>query len=424
MTGVSTGSTAKEISDLRAILDITRSMGSELDLDRLLNLIITETTRIMEADRSSLFIHDRAGNELWTKIAEGLAAREIRLPVNNASIVGAVTLSRRLMNIPDAYACELFNRDVDRRTGYRTRSILTCPLLNYREETVGVIQVLNKRGGGAFTPYDEELVRALATSAALAIERTVMIRESLDREKLKQELRIAHDIQTSLLPKAVPEHPAVEVAGYSAACDETGGDYYDMLPLAGGRLGLVVGDISGHGIGAALLMATGRAFLKALLRSGREAAAVFADLNDMLAADMDDSRFMTMFFGVIGPDRVFTYVSAGHEPPLLFRPSTGAFTPLESTGMVLGMLPEMTFDQAGPLTLAPGDVLVIFTDGITEAMDPAGGAFGGDRLQAVIRANAAQPAAAIMAAITGAVTAFRGAAAQRDDITLMAVKVR
>ncbi len=414
----------EQVRDLHAVLEVVNSISTHLDLDSLLHSLIQETTRVMDADRSSLFVYDSATHELWIKIAEGIGEKEIRLPVNRKSIAGTVAETKELLNITDAYSSELFNPDVDRKTGYRTRTILTCPMLNYRDEIVGVIQVLNKKNGESFSEYDEKLLGTLSSSAALAIERTMLIDKQLENEKLKQQMEIASAIQESLFPQEIPLHPAIEIHGYSDACDETGGDYYDVFDLGEGRLGFVVGDISGHGIGAALLMTTARAFLKALLKNDEDYMRVFFNLNNMLEEDMDDARFMTMFFGVIDQERKFSYISAGHEPPLLYRASTGEFSELESTGTVLGMMDEMDFELEGPIDLESGDVLVLFTDGVFEAMNEKNEEFGRKRTQEAIECSRSETPERISELLISQVLSFCGNAPRRDDITLIVGKVK
>jgi len=413
----------KEAKDLRVILDITRRISTEFDLDALLRRIVAETTAVMNADRSSLFVLDRRTNELWTKVAEGMENREIRVPVDSNSIVGHVARTRTLLNIPDAYASPLFNREVDKKTGYRTRSVLAVPLLNFRGEIVGVVQVLNKKGGRAFTGYDEELLRGLAASAALAIERAVFIREYMESQKMKHELHIARTIQHGLVPQDLPPFPHLDLAARFDTCDETGGDYYDVLPLGGGTAALVVGDVSGHGIGAALLMATARAFLRALLRGNTSLESVFAELNNLLCADMDESRFMTLCLATIDAEKNLRYISAGHEPPLLYRASSGSCTPLESTGTVLGMMEDTAFAYSDPVTLEKGDIVFLSSDGVPEAMNPAGEPFGRERLVRCLAAHAGERAEKLVEGVARAVEEFRGGTPPRDDLTILAAKV-
>ncbi|MFC1479264.1 PP2C family protein-serine/threonine phosphatase [Planctomycetota bacterium] len=417
------GHAGKEAEDLKIILDITRGISRDLDLDSLLPRIISETSKILNADRSSLFILDSSTNELWSKIAEGIGDKEIRVPLDATSIVGSVALSKTLLNIPDAYKNDLFNKDIDKRTGYRTRSILSAPLLNFQGVVVGVIQVLNKKEETPFTPYDEDLLQAVSASAALAIERAMLIQEFLETQKLKQEMQIARSIQKSLIPESLPSLPFIAFAGYSEACDETGGDYYDVFHVEKLGIAMVAGDISGHGVGAALLMATARAFLKGLIQNDTDISRVFAGLNNLLEQDMDESSFMTLCMLIIDSSRNLHYISAGHEPPLIYHPSKNTFTSLESTGTILGMIEDMDYDFEGPTKLESEDIIILCTDGIFEAMNESSEPFGRERLKKNVSSLSSGTSEEIMSGVIEAVKQFSGTASQRDDITLLIGKV-
>ncbi len=248
-----------------------------------------------------------------------------------------------------------------------------------------------------------------------------------EREKLKQSLALAMEIQQHLLPAASPELAGFDIAGQCDYCDETGGDYYDFIQLMGvgpDKLGIAVGDVTGHGIGAALLMASARAVLRSHAgRYGGDLSKLLAALNEHLYRDTGDERFMTLFVGILdGASRSLTWASGGHDPALWRRRSDGQFEELPNTGAPLGVLEGMPFDQAGPVTMAPGDIIVVGTDGIWEAANPDHDMFGKDRLRDVIAANADRSAAEIHEAVVAAVHAFRGAEPQKDDITLVVIK--
>jgi len=413
----------KEAEDLKVILDITRRISGDIDLDTLLPRIISETTFIMEAERSSLFVLDKETNELWTKIAEGISEKEIRIPADSTSVAGHVAATKTLLNIPDAYQNSLFNKDIDKKTGFRTRSILAAPLCDFQGNVVGVVQVLNKKTGTPFTSYDEELLKAVSASAGLAIERAAFIREFLEAQKIKQAMQIARSIQKSFIPASLPSLPYIDIAGYSEACDETGGDYYDVFPVEGLGTAMVVGDISGHGIGAALLMATARAFLKGLIHNDTDISRVFSGLNNLLEKDMDESSFMTLCMLIIDSSRNLRYISAGHEPPLIYHPSNNTFTALESTGTILGMIEDMDYDFESPAKLEAGDIIILCTDGIFEAMNGSSESFGRERLKEQVSSLASRTSDEIMSGLIEAVKQFSGTASQRDDITLLVGKI-
>jgi serine phosphatase RsbU (regulator of sigma subunit) len=257
-----------------------------------------------------------------------------------------------------------------------------------------------------------------------------------DHERMKRSLDLASAIQHSLMPARTPDMENFELASRCVYCDETGGDYYDFIRLpdsggdgsakAGVRIGLVIGDVSGHGIGAALLMAVTRGLLHAEApHAGDDLAGLMARVNGELVRDTAEETFVTLFYGVLDDrQRSLVWASAGHEPATLYRAATRRIEELPNTGMLLGVLPTAVFRQAGPVTLAPGDILVVGTDGIWEAHDDDGHFFGKDRLHRIIEETAGADAEEICSRIIESVAMFVRPAPHSDDITLIVVKAR
>lgn len=254
-----------------------------------------------------------------------------------------------------------------------------------------------------------------------------MVPQLQDRLRIKQSLELAREVQQSLLPSAPPQVPGLDVAGRSVYCDETGGDYYDFLAPPGGdraRLGVVVGDVTGHGIASAMLMATARA----LLRAGGEAAfspgELMTRLNQHLAGDVSGGRFMTLFHLALDAERrEARWVSAGHDPAIHWRAAAASFGELAGDGPPLAIDPGQVYREHGPLALGTGDVVVVGTDGLWEARNPEGRAFGKDALREAIRHHAGEPAGKIADEVIAEITRFRGKRPQADDITLVVTKV-
>ncbi|MBM4050172.1 MAG: GAF domain-containing protein, partial [Planctomycetes bacterium] len=188
---------AKKVHDFTRLLELAKAMSVEKDLYALLDLIVQRTTEVMEADRTSLYLVDADKQQLWTRIAQGLEIKEVRVPIGTG-ISGHVAKTRETVNIQDAYLDPRFDRGWDMKTGYRTRSILCMPLLTHEDRVVGVIQVLNKKGG-AFTDYDESLLAALGSHAAIALDQARLMQHYVEKQRMQEALRIARDIQMSLL---------------------------------------------------------------------------------------------------------------------------------------------------------------------------------------------------------------------------------
>jgi sigma-B regulation protein RsbU (phosphoserine phosphatase) len=405
------------LRDLQTVLAVSRALGAERDLDRLLGLIVSAASDLVDAERTSLFVVDREHAELWTRVAEG--SGEIRLPLGRG-IAGAVATTGALVNIPSAYDDPRFDPANDRRTGFRTRSILCMPMVNHEGVVVGVIQALNKRDAPSFGPRDEQVLAALAAQAGVALENAQLLQRDRERQRLLHDLELARTIQLGLLPTTVPTVSGWRFAAWQRSCDSTGGDYHDFISGPGGSVDAVVGDVSGHGIAAAMLMSTARAFLLALHGQQPDHGRLIAQLNNLLCADMADDAFMTMALARFHPDGHIGYVAAGHEPPMVLRRGAGTWDALDSTGLALGMLDGTDYDCALVPALAVGDIAVLMTDGIPDAhTDGARELFGPDRLRAAIATAAPAGAGAVCAAVVAAVDGWLGRHAQHDDMTLV-----
>lgn len=413
---VEQGSAAEHLADLQTVLAVSRALGAERDLDRLLALIVASATDLVDAERTSLFVVDRERGELWTRVAEG--SGEIRLPLGRG-IAGSVAVDNTVVNIPAAYDDPRFDPANDLRTGFVTRGILCLPMVNHDGIVVGVIQALNKRGATAFGGRDEQVLAALAAQAGVALENAQLLQRDREHQRLLHDLELARTIQLGLLPTGVPEVAGWRFAAWQRSCDATGGDYHDFIAGPDGAVDALVGDVSGHGIAAAMLMSTARAFLLALHQHERDLAILVGRLNGLLAADMADDAFMTMVVARFAPDGSILYVSAGHEPPLVLRRATGTWDALESTGLALGMLDQTTYDLGHIAPLARGDVVVLLTDGISEAhVLPGREQFGAERLRAALAA-VPRGAEALRDAVVLAVDAWLAGRPQHDDMSLI-----
>ncbi len=405
------------LADLQTVLAVSRALGAERDLDRLLALIVASVTDLVDAERTTLFVVDRERGQLWSRVAEGSA--EIRLPLGRG-IAGAVAVDGSVVNIPSAYDDPRFDPDHDRRTGFRTCSILCLPMVNHDGVVVGVIQTLNKRGGGAFGDRDEQVLAALAAQAGVALENAQLLQRDREHQRLLHDLELARTIQLGLLPRSVPTVPGWRFAAWQRSCDATGGDYHGFIPGPDGSVDAVVGDVSGHGIAAAMLMSTARAFLLALHQHEHDPARLVGRLNGLLAPDMADDAFMTLVVARFATDGGIAYVSAGHDPPLVLRRADGSWDALDSTGLALGMLDETTFDLALIPPVQTGDIVVLLTDGIVEAhVPPVRDLFGVERLRAAVSGAAAGGAQAVLDAVVTAVDLWLDGQPQHDDMSLI-----
>lgn len=254
-----------------------------------------------------------------------------------------------------------------------------------------------------------------------------MMRQLEERMRIKQALDLAMEVQQNLLPLEMPQVPGLDIAGRSIYCDETGGDFYDFLQMRrqhADRLGIAVGDVSGHGVSAALLMATIRAFIKSKVTQLDDIAESIAGINRLLTQDTRDTgQFVTLFYAEISQtEKVLRWVRAGHDPALFYDPDLDQFKELRGKGIALGIDPDGNYQENVVRKLSGGQILVIGTDGIWEARNAMGEMFGRERVKDLIRKNAANPSDDVSASIIDSIKTFQGSAKQEDDITLLVIK--
>lgn len=303
-----------------------------------------------------------------------------------------------------------------------------------RSSLIGIMSLGPKRSEEPYSPADRRLLQSVALQTGLAIENSELIHhlaeEAAQRERMNREIEIAREVQERLFPQEIPEVEGADVAGFCRTAQQVGGDYFDFIPLESGRLGIAVGDVSGKGISAALLMASIRAALRGLTLTGiLDLPEVMQRMNRISYDSSTSNRFTTFFFGEYDPaGRTVHYVNAGHNPPFLLQasPATGAYCPhaverLEVGGPVMGVFREVHYDQA-QISLGSGDVLVVFTDGMSEAMSAGDEEWGEDRLIEAACACAHLSAREIVSSLMAAVDGFTAEAPQHDDITLVVLK--
>jgi serine phosphatase RsbU (regulator of sigma subunit) len=411
----------REVARQRSLVEASHSLHSTLDLDALLRIILDTSTAAVGAERGTVYLVTEDEREIWSRVVAGSQSLEIRLPLGKG-IAGRVAETGETIRIDDAYADSRFDPSTDKRSGFTTRSILCAPIRNRKGHIVGVFQLLNKRGG-PFESGDVEYLDALSVHAALAVENARLHRSSLEKERQDREIKVAQEIQRALLPERSDlKVGRFALSGMNELCEDASGDYYGFFEFHDGRTGVAIGDVSGHGLGSALVMAEARALLQAFAKTLDDLPTLMSMLNDFLARDMRAGKFMSMFVAALAPATGdLEWCSAGHNPPMWLR-SDGTCTALEGTGPVLGVIPGVTFGRGASVKLATGDALLLYTDGATEAVAPKGEQFGEPRLEEVLRRAAHGPPDAILAAVRSALRTWTGGAPLRDDLTLVAVR--
>ena len=406
------------VRDLEPILAVTAKLAAPFDLETMLAEVIDAATRVLHAERGSVWLYDRDADELVLHVANEIVP--VRIPAGTG-LVGSCARTREIINVPDCYADARFDPSTDRRTGYRTRCLLTLPLVDHKGVLVGVMQLLNK-AAGVFDAADESLGRVLAAQCAVALQRTLMMEELIEGEKMRQQLETARVVQMSTLPAQMPEVAGYDVYGSFKPADLTGGDTYDLALIEQGLL-IVLGDATGHGIGPALSVTQMQAMLRMAFRMGADLETAYLQVNNQLAERLPADRFITAFIGLLNPaTHSLRFHSGGQGPILCYQPASGACVDYKPTSFPLAAMPLERLRPAITVELGEGDLLALISDGIFEYHNSAGEQFGEHRVRELLAAHHAKPAAEIGAVLLRAVETFAAGAPQEDDMTIVLVK--
>ncbi len=416
--GAQPGHHALSARDLEPILAVAAKLAQPFDLTTMLREVVNAAKQVLEAERGSVWLYDSATDELVLEIATGIDPVRVR---SGTGLVGTCARTRTIINVPDCYSDPRFDREVDRRSGYRTRCLLTLPLVDHNNQLVGVMQLLNKRGG-VFEGDDEALATVLAAQCAIALQRVRMTEALIEGEKMRQQLEMARVVQMSTLPGTMPKLEGYDVYGTFKPADITGGDTFDLGLVDQGLL-VVLGDATGHGIAPALSVTQMQAMLRIAFRLGADLETAFQQVNNQLAATLPGDRFITAFIGILDPAaHRMRFHSGGQGPILHFRAATGECVHHKPTSFPLAAMPLERLKPAIEVDLGPGDILALLSDGIYEYRDEAGEEFGEGRVRRFLAAHHGKRAEEMSALLFAAVQEFAGKAPQEDDMTVVLVK--
>jgi sigma-B regulation protein RsbU (phosphoserine phosphatase) len=324
---------------------------------------------------------------------------------------------------PDSWIHDL--QEAERDSIARLKPELMLPL-SLNEKLVGIMSLGPKQSEEPFTRTDIQLLDSVATQTGLALENSRLTAEIAaelaERERINRELEIAREVQQRLFPQTTPSIPGIEIAGYCRPALGVGGDYYDYFAVADGDLGIAIGDVSGKGFPAALLMAGLRASLRAqTIRGEPDLAAMMRHINTLAYEGSAVNKYATFFYGQYSPQsRLLSYVNAGHEPPLIFR--RDSVVRLDTGGPVVGLVPCVQYEQ-GSVMLEPGDILVALTDGISEAMNPSDEEWGVENLISCVRNCDGLASGELIERVMASADAFAAGAKQHDDMTMIVARI-
>jgi len=300
-----------------------------------------------------------------------------------------------------------------------------CAPISARGRTLGVLYVDSTLGGPAVTHADLWLFYAQAGLMGMAIENNRLLHETLQAREMSHQLRVARDIQKRLLPSTPARFGQIEMAGLSEPSSRVGGDYFDYFEVDRGRVGLCVGDVSGHGIGPALVMSNVRAHLRGLIQTRRSLGGLYGLLNRALCNELTEGMFVSLFVGVFDASKmVMEFQNAGHTAPILYRPSDDSFRAIPPTAPALGLIDDLSAGPCPAVAVKPGDLLVCYTDGVTERHSPEGELYGEERIRGVVRRAMKRGASPsdVVSAIRADCEAHARDLPPRDDVTLVVAR--
>jgi len=411
----------QRIDELTAVYGVAMMLADARDLQEVLNRTVRVVAEVMETKAASLRLYDPERDELVIKAVYNLsAAYQSKGPIHlPRAEIDRIALSA------EGYEY-VASMGEDPRVQYPQESIregivsMLSVGMRYKGKPIGVLRVYTEKRQ-TFSPLKVELLKAVAAQAAAAIENARLLGESIEAAALEKQVQMAADVQQRMIPHQSPNVPGIDLASVYLPCYELGGDFFDFIPLPDDNVGLAVADVSGKGVPASLIMASVRAFLRAQVDNVYGVDEVIHRINLMLCRDTKLGEFVTLFYGVLNAhSKRLTYCNAGHCPPLLLR--DGAVTSIVGDNLVLGVNPEEAYQQH-LMDLLPGDALLLYTDGLSDAMNFDQERFGTPRVLSAF-AEGGESADAIAQNILWHLRRFIGMAKRTDDVTMIVVKVR
>ncbi|HKV25263.1 MAG TPA: SpoIIE family protein phosphatase [Candidatus Acidoferrum sp.] len=419
---------------LNLLLEATTLLHSQLPLDSVLGTMLDHAVSVTDADRGILLEAD-ANGAMKVRLARRTGG--LRLPPES------ITPSQTAIQLAMRQQTPVVTEDIERGgmdlqsaqsiIAQRLRAVVVIPLYVVHRQassesgdgpglghSLGVLY-LDSRRPAAFSKLDRQILDALAADAASILDNARLVMRERERQRMEEQINIARDIQQALLPRNFPEHHHLSVTGCNYPCLSVGGDYFDVFPLDENRTAFLIADVSGKGLGAALLTTMLQGALSAMTL-GTSPANVFNHVNRFLCDHAEVGRYATMFFGILSKDGNLEFINAGHPSPFLIRHGA-AEEPFSEGSYPVGLVPEAEY-SVSRLKLEPGDTMVLFSDGVTEAMDPEEQLFGVARLREVLTGQSECPLEQLQKCVLEAVENFARGASQADDLTLLIVRYR
>jgi len=414
------------IDKLRMLLDITNKISRSLDLQEVLNLVMDTLDSLIPYDAAGIFVVQcvdkelvAQGEEPCTFKAEAVRGydidelQDLHLKLGEG-FIGSVALSGEPLISHDVRTDPVYVNARD-----KTRSEMVAPIIS-NDEVIGVFD-LESDELNAYSDDDLDVLNLLASQVAIIIEKVMLHEQMIEKKRLEGQLEVARQVQLELLPPSDPELEGFDISAYNFPTEEVSGDYYDWVRIYDDQIGLVIADVAGKGIPAALLMVFLRASLRAATHVGYATHISMTKVNYLLWESIERNQFITAFYGILDAStRTLSYSNAGHNPPLLVS-ADGQPSFIERGEQPLGMFRETRYHEYYH-SFKPGEILVLYTDGVTEALSPAGEEFGRDRLVVAARDGARLSARELVATMQRSVMEWTDGAGSNDDATFFVIR--
>lgn len=408
----------RAVEELSVLNELARAIGASHNTEEVMRTIVKRSLRAANAEQGVITLIDKESQQPTKTLVRSMATSSEHEPFHaNQSLMGWMLINQKAIVIDDPQ-----NDDRFRGASWdKYIHSLVCVPLMAKSAMIGVLTLYNKKGGEKFTLEDQRLLGIIAGQSAQIIENARLYEEEKALLRIKEELRVAYEIQINLLPKDQPQIPGYDIAGRSIPAQNVGGDYFDFVPVDAERIAICLADVTGKGMPAALLMANLQATIRGQTLPDFSAGPCLERSNMLLYQSTDSQKFATVFYGHLNfRNHTLNYSNAGHNDPYLFANSSEPKI-LRTGGIMLGALPAMPFEEES-IAFNQGDCLVLYSDGITEAENKKEDEFGEERLIKIITQNKEKPANELIDIIFESVNVFAAGFPQSDDMTIVVIK--
>ncbi|RKY90592.1 MAG: hypothetical protein DRQ13_12420 [Ignavibacteriae bacterium] len=407
------------IAELSILNDIATTISSTQPVDQIVDLIVKKCVTHLNVEQGVVMLLNEEDKDkpLHTMIREQQSSSDL-LPYRfDAQLTGWMLKNQSPLLVNKLKEDERFKDLIEATTPIE--SLLSVPL-SIKSKMIGVLSVFNKRTEENFTPGDQKLLSIIASQSAQIIENARLLEEERNLRTMQEEMRLAKITQENLLPKELPYLKGYQISVKTLSAKEVGGDYYDFIQIDNNHFAFCLGDVTGKGMSAAMLMANMQAALRSQVLNGCSCTDSLANSNNLLCVSTEPTKFVTLFLGILNSDtNEICFSNAGHDPPFHFTKS--GLTILKTGGMLLGAFPDSQYEQE-KIIMEPGDLLIIFSDGITDAMNSENQEFGEKKLKDIISDYKSADPELIIDKIISATRAHTGDIPQFDDMTLLIIK--